>query len=82
MSYDNDMTHTKCQHGPFPEDRNTNYHLWFSILVGAIDSIMESLIIHTGTSPEAIALWATMKNSITVDQIDFNFETPKELRMF
>jgi hypothetical protein len=54
-------------------------HLWFSILVGAIDSIMEALIIHTGTSPEAIPLWITMKNSITVDQIDFNFETPKEL---
>ena len=40
---------------------------------------MEALIIHTGTSPEAILLWVTMKNSITVDQIDFNFETPKEL---
>ena len=25
MSYDNDTTHTKCQHGPFPEDRNKNY---------------------------------------------------------
>jgi hypothetical protein len=25
MSYDSDMTHTKCQHGPIPEDRNKNY---------------------------------------------------------
>ena len=25
MSYDNDMTHTKCQHAPLPEERNTNY---------------------------------------------------------
>jgi hypothetical protein len=36
---------------------------------------MDALIIQTGTSPEAIALWVTMKNYITVDQIDFNFET-------
>jgi hypothetical protein len=41
----------------------------------SIDSIMDALIIQTGTSPEAIALWVTMKNYITVDQIDFNFET-------
>jgi hypothetical protein len=25
MSYDNDMTHTKCQHVPLPEERNKNY---------------------------------------------------------
>jgi hypothetical protein len=25
MSYDHDMTHTKCQHVPLPEERNKNY---------------------------------------------------------
>ena len=25
MSSDNDMTHTKCQHGPLPEERDQNY---------------------------------------------------------
>jgi hypothetical protein len=29
-----------------------------------MDSILEALIIHTGTPPDGIAFWVTMKNSI------------------